>query len=255
MIDTHAHLNDPILENDADELIARAGSAGVERIVVCGYDMPSSRAAVEMAARCASVFATVGVYPHGAKDYDERSKQELVELSRHEKVLAIGEIGLDFHYDFSPRQEQFPAFESQIDLAGALGLPIVVHSRESNPEVMLVLKKHAANIAGCVFHCFSGGEDFAREVLDMGFYIGIDGPITYKASVKLKSVVQICPLERLLIETDCPYLTPAPFRGKRNEPSYVRYVAEEVARLKGISVDELAEATTMNARRLFPRLR
>jgi TatD DNase family protein len=175
----------------------------------------------------------------------------LAELSGHPKVLAIGEIGLDFHYDFSPRPDQFAAFEAQIELAGSLGLPIVIHSRESNPEVMQVLRGRLANIKAGVFHCFSGDEVLAREVLDAGFYIGVDGPITYKASEKLRRVVAMCPDDRLLIETDCPYLTPIPHRGKRNEPAYVRYVAEEVARVKGTTIQAVAEQTSRNARALF----
>lgn len=251
LIDTHAHLNDPKFSEDIDDVIARAADAGVESIIVCGYDIESSRAAVEMARKYESVFATVGVHPHDAKNYNTGAEQELVELSRRDKVLAIGEIGLDFHYDFSPRPEQFSAFEAQIELAWRLELPIVVHSRESNDDALQVLVAHSQNIVGCVFHCFSGDEDFAGRVLDMGFYIGIDGPITYKASEKLRRVVDICPLDRLLVETDCPYLTPIPFRGKRNEPAYVRYVAEEAARVKGITLEELAKATSENARRLF----
>jgi TatD DNase family protein len=251
LIDTHAHLNDAKFADDVAEVLARASEAGVERINVCGYDLESSAAAVELAGRFESVYATVGIHPHDAKSYDANAEREIEELSRASKVLAIGEIGLDFHYDFSPRGQQVAAFEAQIDLAGRLGLPIVVHSRESNPEALQVLRGRARNIVGCVFHCFSGDSDFAQSVLEMGFYIGIDGPVTYKASEKLRGIVETCPLDRLLVETDCPYLTPVPHRGHRNEPAYVRYVAEEVARVKGISLHELAEATCDNARRLF----
>jgi TatD DNase family protein len=232
-------------------VIARANDAGVGRIIVCGYDLPSSGAAVELAERYDCVFATVGVHPHDAKSYHDETPMRLTELSRRPKVLAIGEIGLDFHYDFSPRPNQIRAFESQIDLAGSLNLPIVIHSRESNPEALQVLRAHASNIVGGVFHHFSGDEDFARQVLDMGFYIGIDGPVTYKASEKSRRVVEMCPLDRILVETDCPYLTPIPHRGKRNEPAYVRYVVEEIARIKGKTIEELAEVTTRNARALF----
>jgi len=254
VIDTHAHLNDSKFDNDLDDAISRAADVGVDRIVVCGYDMASSRSAVEMALQYQGVFASVGIHPHDAKHFTDEALREITELSECSEVIAIGEIGLDFHYDFSPRAEQFAAFEAQIKLAGDLNLPIIVHSRESNPEAIEVLRRNKANIVGCVFHCFSGDEDFAREVLDMGFYIGVDGPITYKASEKLRRVVEMCPMDRLLIETDCPYLTPVPYRGKRNEPSYVRYVAEEVAHIKNISFEEIYEITTTNARRLFPRL-
>ncbi len=254
MIDTHAHLNDEKFNDDLDDVIRRAADAGVERIVVCGYDIPSSIRAVEMASRYDTVYATVGIHPHDAKSFSDEAAGQIVELSRACKVIAIGEIGLDFHYNFSPPEDQLRAFEAQVALSGELGLPIVVHSRESNPEALQVLEGVAANIVGCVFHCFSGDESFAREVLDMGFYIGVDGPITYKASEKLRRVVELCPADRLLVETDCPYLTPVPHRGKRNEPAYVRYVLEEAARVKHMPVEELERITDANARTLFPRL-
>lgn len=244
-------MNDSKFAGDMDEVIRRANETGIGGIIVCGYDMPSSRDAVDLAERYECIFATVGVHPHDSKSYDDETAGQLVELSQHNKVLAIGEIGLDFHYDFSPRPDQFRAFEAQIDLAGSLGLPIVIHSRESNPEALQVIKPHAANITGGVFHFFSGDEDFARQVLDLGLYIGVDGPITYKSSEVQRQVVKYCPLDRILIETDCPYLAPVPKRGKRNEPAYALIVAEEVARIKEISVEELAEVTTQNARRLF----
>lgn len=251
LIDTHAHLNDSKFAGDIDEVVARAEAAGVERIIVCGYDLESSQSAVKLARRFDCIYATVGVHPHDAKHYSAEIEPVLTELAGYEKVLAIGEIGLDYHYDFSPRPEQRAAFEAQIELAWKLRMPIVVHSRESNDEALEVLRDHARNIIGCVFHCFSGDENFARQVLDMGFYIGVDGPVTYKASEKLRRVIEMCPMDRLLIETDCPYLTPIPHRGKRNEPAYVRYVAEEVARIKAVPIEELAEATTANARRLL----
>lgn len=254
MIDTHAHLNDPKFADDLDDVLARAKKAGVERIVVCGYDLPSSRTAVEMAERYESVYASVGVHPHDASHFDDHTLTELKELSRCSKVIAIGETGLDFHYNFSPREAQNEAFKAHVALAGELGLPIIVHSRESNFEALQVLRETTANIWGCVFHCFSGDEHFAREVLGMGFYIGIGGPITYKASEKLRNFVEMCPCDRLLLETDCPYLAPVPHRGKRNEPAYVRYVLEEVARVKGITFEELEEITTANARELFTRM-
>ncbi|MCE5321871.1 TatD family hydrolase [bacterium] len=251
IIDTHAHLNDPKFAEDLDKVIERANDAEIGEIIVCGYDLASSVDAVYLAERYSCIFATVGVHPHDSKSYDDETANRLMELSEHNKVLAIGEVGLDFHYDFSPRADQFRAFEAQIDLAGKLEMPIVVHSRDSNPEALQVIKSHAANIIGGVFHYFSGDVDFARHVLDLGLYIGVDGPVTYKTSEVQRQVVKYCPLDRILIETDCPYLAPIPKRGKRNEPAYARIVAEEVARLKGISIEELAEVTTQNARRLF----
>ena len=251
LIDTHAHLNDPKFQSDIDEVVARANAAGVDRIVVCGYDAQSSHAAVELAGRYECVFAAVGIHPHDAKHYDSDSEAAIMELSRAQKVLAIGEIGLDYHYDFSPREQQKKVFEAQLELACERRMPIVVHSRESNEEVLEVLAEYARKIAACVFHCFSGDEQLARRVLEMGFYIGVDGPVTYKSSEKLRRVGELCPMDRLLIETDCPYLTPIPHRGKRNEPAYVCYIAEEVARVKGVTVEEVARATSANAKRFF----
>lgn len=256
MIDTHSHLNDEQFKPDEiPDIISRAKDAGVERIVVCGYDMESSRNAVNMAAQYENIYATVGVHPHDSKDYDDESEHELLELSRNKKVIAIGEIGLDFHYNFSPTADQFAAFDAQIKLASRVGLPIVIHSRESNAESLQVLKENAENIVACVYHCFSGDEEFAAEILDMGFYIGIDGPVTYKASAKLRRVISMYPIDKILLETDCPYLSPIPYRGKRNEPAYVKYIAEEVSRVKGMTVEELAEITSRNAETLFPKLK
>ena len=255
LIDTHAHLNDRKYSGDLDAVIERANQAGVTRIVVCGYDLASSESAVSMAGRFESIYATVGVHPHDAKTYDASTERRIRELSVGTRVMAVGEIGLDFHYDFSPRDAQFAAFRAQVALAVELRLPIVVHSRKSNPEALQVLREDAANIVGCVFHCFSGDEHFAREVLDMGCYIGVDGPITYKSAGKLARVVRMCPIDRLLIETDCPYLTPVPHRGERNEPAYVRYVAEAVASIKGETVARIAEITLQNAETLFSKMR
>lgn len=251
LIDTHAHLNDPKFADDIDEVIARAATSGVSRIIVPGYDLESSRDAAALSARYESVFATVGVHPHDAKNYSDEIEQALAELSHGPNVLAIGEIGLDFHYDFSPRDQQAKVFEAQIDLAGRLKLPIVVHSRESNMEAMEILKGASGKLVGGVFHFFSGDMEFAKNVLDFGLYIGVDGPLTYKSSEELRGVVKECPLDRLLIETDCPYLSPIPHRGKRNEPAYVTCVAEMVARVRGITIEEVAEATSANARMLF----
>lgn len=255
LIDTHAHLNDRKYSTDLEAVIERANQADVERIVVCGYDLASSESAVSLATRFESVYATVGIHPHDAKTYDASAERRILELSAGSKVIAVGEIGLDFHYDFSPRDAQFAAYRAQVALAAELGLPIVVHSRKSNPEALQVLREDAANIVGCVFHCFSGDEQFACEVLDMGYYIGIDGPITYKSAGKLARVVRMCPIDRLLIETDCPYLTPVPHRGKRNEPAYVRYVAEAVAGIRGETVEMIAEITLQNAETLFSKMR
>jgi TatD DNase family protein len=252
LTDTHTHLNDPKFEPDLNEVISRARNAGVEMMVVCGFDMPSSWRAVEIAEAYAGICATVGVHPHDSKSFLEGDLRVLRELSSTDKVIAIGEIGLDFHYDFSPRADQVAAFQMQLDLANNLGLPAVIHSRESHMDTVAMIR--SAGTTEAVFHYFSEDEDAAREVLDMGFYVGVDGPVTYKNSETLRRVVEACPLDRLLIETDCPYSAPVPHRGRRNEPAFVGLVCQEVARVKKISPEEAAEATSANARRLFRRM-
>lgn len=253
MIDTHTHLNDSKFASDLGEVIDRARTAGVERMVVCGYDMRSSRRAVEIARQYDCVYATVGVHPHDARSVGEGDLAELRELSSTDKVIAIGEIGLDFHYDFSPRPAQKAAFERQLGLANEIGLPVVVHSREAHSETVAVMKA-AGSVGGCVFHCFAGNVRDAVEVLDMGFYIGVDGPVTFKSREELREVVAMCPKDRLLVETDCPYLAPVPHRGKRNEPAHVKLVCETVAGLWGISTTETAHITSANALKLFGRM-
>lgn len=252
LIDTHTHLNDPKFEADLEEVISRARDAGVEAMIVCGVDMPSSRLAVEMAESHSGIYATVGVHPHESKSFREGDLQVLRELSSTDKVIAIGEIGLDNHYDFSPRADQIAAFEAQLELANSLRLPVVIHSRQSHADSLAMIRN--AGTTEAVFHYFSEDENAAREVLEMGFYIGVDGPVTYKNSEMLRAVVEVCPLDRLLIETDCPYSAPVPHRGKRNEPAFVGIVCQEVARIKKISVEEAAEATSANACRLFHRI-
>ena len=251
LIDTHTHLNDAKFADDLDEVLRKASQAGVVRMVVCGYDLQSSESAVELASKYETIYATVGVHPHDAKNYNREAESTIKELAKDRNVRAIGEIGLDFHYNFSPPDRQFAALEAQIELAKGLKLPIVIHSRKSNPEVFEILKNRSSDIVGCVFHCFSGDANFAAEVLEMGYYIGVDGPITYKASQKLREVARMCPLDKLLIETDCPYLTPVPHRGKRNEPAYLIYIAEQIAAVKGLTVEAVAKATTNNAKKFF----
>lgn len=251
MIDTHTHLNDEKFDADLDDVIARARAAGITGMIVCGYDVQSSRKAIEIACRYEDVWATVGVHPHDAKSYADDTSEVLAELARRPGVVAIGETGLDFHYDFSPRPAQIAAFESQLELAARLEMPVVVHSRESNAESLEIVTRWMSSLKGCMFHCFSGDEHFAREALDAGCDIGVDGPVTYRREDVLRRVVEICPMDRLLIETDCPYLAPVPFRGKRNEPAYLGCIAQEVARVKSSAVEQIAEATRANARKLF----
>ncbi len=250
LIDSHAHLNFSQFKNDRDRVIRRALSAGVTTIINVGTDLASSEDSVALAHRYPSVYAAVGIHPHDASQLSPKTLDRLAALARGDKTVAIGEIGLDFYRDLSPRDQQREAFRQQIRLAIDLHMPVVVHDRDAHAEVLEILKEEQAHRAGGVLHCFSGDIHMARQVLDMGFFISFAGPITYGGEKK-KTIAGQIPLENMLVETDCPFLTPVPHRGKRNEPSYVRYVAEKIAELRGVSFEELAEATSLNAMRLF----
>lgn len=251
LFDSHCHLDDSRYDVDRDAVLARAKEAGVDYIVNPGADLQTSQNAVLLASKHAHIFAAVGVHPHDAKDMDDSVLQLIAHLAKKPKVVAIGEIGLDFHYDLSPRDVQRHWFVEQIRLAKNLGLPIVVHDREANQEIFDTLRAEKAFETGVLLHCYSGSAELAKQYLKHGATLSIAGPITFSNARKTVEVVQTVPLEHLLIETDGPYLTPMPHRGKRNEPAYVRFVAEKVAQIKGITADEVAEQTCMNALKFF----
>lgn len=265
LIDTHAHLDFARFDADRPAVIERAQAAGVVAIVNVGADLISSRRAVELAEQYESIYAAVGMHPHDAKKLNGATLAELRDLAQHPQVVAVGEIGLDFYRDLSPRDVQRRAFRAQLAWAAKLGKPVVIHDRDAHDEVMDILADWAAGLknsplAGVghesaarmgVLHTFSGDLAMAERAMELGFYISISGPVTYKNARHLPGIVRALPLDRLLVETDCPFLAPHPYRGKRNEPAYVRLVAERIAALKGIPLHELAEATTANARRLF----
>ncbi len=250
LFDSHAHLDDKRFNDDREEVIARAAAGGLAGILNAGADMFSSARGVELAERHALVWAAVGIHPHDAKDAMEADYARLAAWCARPKVVAVGEIGLDYHYDFSPRDMQQTVFVRQLDLARQVGKPIIIHDREAHGDILAIVKREGKGLAG-VFHCFSGSVEMAREVLKLGFYVSVAGPVTFANANKLHAVVKAVPLERLLIETDSPYLTPVPFRGKRNEPAHVRYVAETVAGLLGMETEALAAVTTENTKRLF----
>ncbi len=253
-IDTHAHLDFAQFDADREQVLARAWAAGLVAIVNAGADLPSSRAGVELSAKHERVFAAVGMHPHDAKDLTAGALSELETLARAPKVVAIGEIGLDFYRDLSPRPAQRAAFEAQLALAARLHKPIIVHDRDAHGEVMTILREWAGVSPLAekgVLHCFSGSLEMAQEAVALGFLISIAGPITFPNARKLPEIAAALPLDKLLIETDCPFLAPHPYRGKRNEPAYVPLVAEAVARARGVPVAEVARATAANAVRLF----
>lgn len=251
LFDSHTHLNSREFAGEVDATLARARAAGVRRMMVVGYDLPSSRKAVEVAREHEGLFASVGIHPHDAKDFDDRAAAELAVMASDPCVVAFGEIGLDFYRNLSPKDAQVRAFQRQIRMARELDLPVIIHSRDAYEEVLDVLRDEKLGPRGGVMHCFSSGIATARRCLEIGLLIGIAGPVTYKKNEELRTVAREVPAESLLVETDCPYLTPEPLRGKRNEPAYVARVAEQVARERGISPDELAALTTRNAERLF----
>ncbi len=249
LIDSHAHLDDRAFRVDRAAVIARAFAAGIG-IITIGSDLRSSREAVRLAERHRRIWAAVGAHPHGARHVDASTLQAFGRWAKHDAVVAIGEIGLDYYRDLSPRDVQRRAFREQLDLARRLDLPICLHDRESTDDLLEILREAPGEHRGVV-HSFLGGSDLARAFLDLGLHLGIGGPVTFPKNGALREAVRGVPIERLLIETDAPYLTPVPYRGRRNEPSYVVHVAGEVAKLKGVDVEDIARRTTENAVRLF----
>lgn len=250
LFDSHAHLDDDAFAEDRDAVIQRAVAGGVERIVNIGADMESSARSVALAGAYDMIYAAVGIHPHEASRMNPADDALLFEWTKLDKVVAIGEIGLDYYYDHSPRDRQKEAFIRQLDVARQARMPVVIHNRDAHGDTMEILRREGKGLTGVV-HCFSGSQEMADELVKMGWYIGVDGPVTFKNAAKLPDIVRRIPLERLLIETDCPYLTPVPLRGKRNEPAYVKYVARRVADLRDMAWEALAEATAENACRLF----
>jgi TatD DNase family protein len=253
LIDSHAHIQGKEYAGETAAVIQRAGEAGVEQIIVVGGagDMSSNTAAIALAESCAGLYATVGMHPHDAKDVGEEELQELKNLAAHPKVIAVGETGLDYYYNHSPREVQRRVFAQFIRLAGETELPLVVHERDAAGEAVELMRSEGAGKIRGVIHCFTGDYDAARNYLDLGFYLSFTGIITFKNAQPLRDVVRRVPLDRMFVETDSPYLTPVPHRGKRNEPAYVRLVAGTVARVKSITLEEVAHTTTRNVQQLF----
>lgn len=250
LFDSHAHIDDEKFDADREQVIVRALENGVTGIINVGACMASSARSVALAEKYENIYAAVGIHPHDAKDALEADYDQLIRWTSLDKVVAIGEIGLDYYYDLSPREVQRSVFIRQLDVARQTGKPFIIHDRDAHGEVLDILKKEARGLMG-VLHCFSGSLEMAREIIKMGWYISVAGPVTFKNAAKLPEIVAQVPLERLLVETDSPYLTPHPHRGKRNEPAYVRLVAEQVAGLRGMELPALAAATRENIKNLF----
>lgn len=251
LFDTHAHLNAEQYNEDLEQVIERAKSEKVEKIVVVGFDRPTITRAMELIEEYDFIYAAIGWHPVDAIDMKDEDLAWIKDLSQHEKVVAIGEMGLDYYWDKSPKDVQKEVFRRQIALAKEVKLPIVIHNRDATEDVVTILKEEGAAEVGGIMHCFTGSLETAKACMEMNFYISFGGPVTFKNAKKPKEVVKEIPSDKLLIETDCPYLTPVPFRGKRNEPSYVKYIAEQIAELREISFEELSELTTKNAKKVF----
>ena len=249
LFDTHAHLNDRAFQEDRDDLIAALPRQGVGLVMNPGCNLADSRLSVELAEKYPFLYAAVGSHPDSADEVDEGVIAQYRQLCRHEKVKAIGEIGLDYYYEDIPREIQKQAFRMQMALANELDMPVIIHEREAHDDGMRIVKEFP-KVKG-VFHCYSGSAEMARQLVNMGWYIGFTGVLTFKNARKAVETAASIPLERIVLETDCPFMAPEPYRGKRNDPGYLPKMAEKLAEIRGISVDEAIAVTTENAKRLY----
>lgn len=250
MIDSHCHLDFEPFHSRLDEVLAAAREVGVHTVVNIGADIESSRRSVDLASIHEMIYAAVGVHPHDASTLDENVLAELKQLAAHDKVVAIGEIGLDYYRDLSPRPAQKKAFRRQLELAVTLNMPVVIHTREAFRETVDIVRDYAADLPGGVFHCFPGTVDEAHEIFDMGFIVGLGGVMTYKGA-GMARVAAEAPLEKIVLETDAPYLTPAPHRGKTNEPAYLKHICRKLAELRSVSVAEVERSTDRACQKLY----
>ncbi|MFC1483257.1 TatD family hydrolase [Candidatus Margulisiibacteriota bacterium] len=251
IIDTHAHLHFDDYSGQVNQVVEQALKGGVEAIVNVGIDLDDNKKAIKLAERFENVYAAVGNHPHGAADdIDESVFDEIKKLSDHDKVKAIGEIGYDFYKSEFAEESQTKMFSRMLDIAVDVKLPVIVHSREAEGETLTLLSEYEKKVRGVV-HCFSGSLMFAQALLDMGYLISFTGVATFKNATGIRDIIKEIPLEKIMVETDCPYLAPDPYRGKRNEPAYVTYIAEKIAQVKGVSFDEVCRVTTATAREFF----
>ncbi|RKQ33017.1 TatD family hydrolase [Oceanobacillus halophilus] len=251
LFDTHVHLNARQFAEDREETIQRAFDAGVKYMTVVGFDRETIPLAIEIAEQNETIYAAVGWHPVDAIDMTDKELAWIKELSSHPKVVALGEMGLDYHWDKSPKDIQKEAFRKQIQLAKTVHMPIIIHNREATEDIIQILQEENAKEIGGIMHCYNDSVDYVQACLDMNFYISLGGPVTFKNAPLPKEVAKQVPLDRLLIETDAPYLAPHPNRGKRNEPAYVKLVAEKIAELRDIPFEEISDMTTKNAKRFF----
>jgi len=251
LIDTHSHLNDEQFDNDRQEVILRAKESGVSYILNIGYDRKTILSTIELINKYDFIYGAIGWHPNHAHEMEEKDLLWIEDLSKHKKILAIGEIGLDYYWDFAPKDVQQIVFKEQIQMAKKLQMPIIIHNRDAHQDIYRILKEEGTEQIGGIMHSFSGSFEMAMECINLGFYISFSGPVTFKNAKKPKEVASKIPLDRLLIETDSPYLTPEPYRGKRNESSYVKYIAEKIAELRNMELAEIKRITSQNALRIL----
>ena len=251
LFDSHAHYDDIKYKDDVYEVIPNAHKSGVSYILNASSDISSCIDSIALTQEFDFVYAAVGIHPHNVEYANDNALKALADFAENKKVVAIGEIGLDYYYDNSPREAQKQWFARQINLAVNLKLPVIVHDRDAHEDSLDIITQENAKEVGGVFHCYSGSVEMAKVLLEKNFYISIGGAVTFKNARRVVEVARFIPIDRLLIETDCPYMTPEPLRGKRNDSSYMRLVAEKIAEVRGIAFDEVAAATTENAKRLF----
>lgn len=249
LFETHAHYDDPRYDEDRDLLLSSFPAHGIAYVVNAGADMQTSRIGVELSKRYDFLYASVGVHPHEAKSMTDKDLNTLEEYAKNPKVVAIGEIGLDYYYEHSEKEQQRYWFGQQLALCKKLDMPVIIHSRDATAETLAFMEK--SGLRHGVIHCFSGSVETARQYVEMGFYIGVGGMVTFPKAKTIKEVVADLPLDRLVLETDCPYLAPVPHRGKRNDSRYLTYIAEKVAEIKGLTPEAVVEATLQNGKRLY----
>lgn len=260
LADTHCHLDIEHFEPDRDAVLARAWETGLGRILIPALDVESCHRVLALVETDSRLFAAIGVHPNSARSWNDSTLSTLRELASHPKVVAIGEIGLDYYWDFAPKEVQYPVLHAQLELAAELQLPVVIHNRDATNDVLAILLEWQAGLTASgnplarkpgVLHSYSGDADSAQRAIAKNFYLGVTGPVTFKKALELQALISNLPLSKLLIETDAPYLTPHPHRGQRNEPAYVKFVAEKIADLKQMSYEEVLEQTSENAKRLL----
>ncbi|GBD88324.1 putative deoxyribonuclease YcfH [bacterium BMS3Abin03] len=250
-VDTHAHLFYPNFKDDLDQVMQRAEENGVDYILVPATDLDTAARVIDLTEKYEMIYGAVGIHPHETKGWDDSLLQKIEEFAKHEKIVAIGEIGLDYYYDYSPKENQIAAFKSQVELALKLDLPVIVHNRDSDQDLMEIINSYCTSGLKAQFHCYSGTIEDLRDLISMNYMISFTGNITFKNAEDLRNILKEVNIHHLLLETDSPFLTPVPFRGKRNEPAYIKYVAEKVAEVHNLNVEDVAKTTAFNTFRMF----